>query len=99
MRYETQWAGDAIAAPICSSYDREDAFFESRDDRPTNLSGWRSWISSIASIVARLWSAMLRERQLRRMSSAWERVDDRMLKDIGVSHYEIECGNDARPWS
>jgi hypothetical protein len=34
MRYETQWAGDAIAAPICSSYDREDAFFESRDDRP-----------------------------------------------------------------
>jgi len=33
------------------------------------------------------------------MSSAWERVDDRMLKDIGVSHYEIECGNDARPWS
>jgi hypothetical protein len=39
MHYETQWAGDAIAAPICSSYDREDAFFESRDDRPTNLSG------------------------------------------------------------
>lgn len=64
MRFESQWAGDAIAAPICSTYDREDAFFESRDDRPTNLSGWRSWIGSIASIVAQLWSAMLREREL-----------------------------------
>lgn len=99
MRFESQWAGDAIAAPICSSYDREDAFFQSRDDRPTNLSGWRSWISSKASIVAQLWSAMLRERELRRMSSAWERVDDRTLKDIGVSRYEIEYGSDARPWS
>jgi uncharacterized protein YjiS (DUF1127 family) len=99
MLFESQWAGDAIADPICRTYDREDAFFESRDDLPTNLSGWRSWFSSIASIVAQLWSAMLRERELRRMSLAWERVDDRTLKDIGVSRYEIEYGTDARPWS
>jgi uncharacterized protein YjiS (DUF1127 family) len=33
------------------------------------------------------------------MSSAWERLDDRTLKDIGVSPYEIEYGSDTRPWS
>src|ERR1700730_13647412 len=35
MGSESQWPGDAIAAPFCPAYGREDAFFESL--------GGRSW--------------------------------------------------------
>src|SRR5216683_3301404 len=88
MRFESQWPGDAIAAPIWGMYDREDAFCESLDGRswnrvdgrsdqadadpaavvlpagvdadiaPIDFAGWRAWITSIASIVAELWSRM-----------------------------------------
>jgi uncharacterized protein YjiS (DUF1127 family) len=152
MRFESQWPGDAVAAPFCGAYDQEDEFIESlggrswaRIDRrsdqaaeptavvlqdwsdtainlapagpapssqgplqragvntetaPTDFAGWRAWIISIASMVAKLWSRMLRERELRRIRAAWETVDDRTLKDIGISRYEIEYGRDPRHWS
>jgi hypothetical protein len=35
MEFESQWPGDAIAAPSCPAYNREDAFFEAL--------GCRSW--------------------------------------------------------
>jgi hypothetical protein len=33
MRFESQWLGDAIASPTCSTPDLEDASFESLGDR------------------------------------------------------------------
>jgi uncharacterized protein YjiS (DUF1127 family) len=147
MRFESQWPGDAIAAPIWGMYDREDAFFESfggrswnrvyrrsdqtdadpmavvlkdwrdtvinlapgisapssqrrlqpagvdTDTAPTDFAGWRT---SITSIVAELWSRLLRERKIRRIRAAWEMIDGRTLKDIGISRYEIEYGRHAR---
>jgi uncharacterized protein YjiS (DUF1127 family) len=152
MRFESEWPGDAVAAPICGTDDQEDEFFESLGGRswlwvdkrsnhvdaapiavvlqdwcetainlapassalssqrlqragvnagtaPTDFSGWRALIILITSIIAELWSRMLRERESRRIRAAWETIDDRTLKDIGVSRYEIEYGRDARDWS
>ena len=158
MEFESQWPGDAIAAPSCPAYDREDAFFEalgcrswnrvdSRADqadadplaseqarrehetrrrRPvprsepgrsivcgtgtcgalacletarSDVAGRRPWIISITSFFAELWSRMRREREIRRIRAAWEMIDDRTLKDIGISRYEIEYARDARHWS
>jgi uncharacterized protein YjiS (DUF1127 family) len=115
MRFESEWPGDVIAAPICRTYDRGDVFFDSlagrpwnrldtRSDRtdrwcaeiaPTDFAGWRAWIISMASVVAGLWSRMRREHEIRRIRAAWEMIDDRTLKDIGISRYEIEY---ARCW-
>ena len=126
MRFESQWLGEAIAAPICGTDNLDDAFIEglsgevainlaprsvapssqrrlshadvNADDAPPNLTGWRAWITSIASVVAELWSKMRREREIRRIRAAWAMVDDRTLKDIGISRYQIEYGRDARHW-
>jgi uncharacterized protein YjiS (DUF1127 family) len=172
MQYESQWPGDAIAAPSCLTDDREDALFERRpqcaavnrdirhdepvrclsepnprgrqvvaltspvidlaieglalsaatlhpeffplvapvhrrdlgkdrpngrdaDTAPTDLVVWRAWINSITSIVAGLWSKMRREREIRRITAAWDTIDDRTLKDIGTCRCEIEYGRDV----
>jgi uncharacterized protein YjiS (DUF1127 family) len=42
---------------------------------------------------------MLREREIRRVAAAWEMIDDRTLKDIGIIRCEIEYGRNARHWS
>ena len=119
MRFESEWPGDIIAAPICRTYDREDVFFDSLAGRSwnrldsrsdgtdrwrvetatTDLPGWRASITPIASVVAGLWSRILRGREIRRIRAGWERVDDRTLKDIGISRYEIEYARDPRNWS
>ena len=199
MQYESQWPGDAIAAPICGTYDQQDALFESlggrssnridkssdqadadpaavaqkdwriwdvkpvepvpsspepntrgrrmgtvmslaidlaiegfalsaatfhpelllplaeqdhrrlrvkdhpdgrpADTAPTDFAVWRTRITSITSIVAELWSKMRREREIRRIKAAWETIDDRTLKDVGVTRCEMEFASDARPWS
>jgi uncharacterized protein YjiS (DUF1127 family) len=62
----------------------------------TNFAGPRAWISSTTSILTELWSRMLREREIRRIRAAWRAIDDRTLKDIGVSRYEIEYAGDRR---
>jgi hypothetical protein len=36
MQFESQWPGDAIAAPFCPTDDREDAFFEGPGGRSGN---------------------------------------------------------------
>jgi uncharacterized protein YjiS (DUF1127 family) len=46
-----------------------------------------------------LWSKILRERDIRRIRADWERVDDRTLRDIGISRHQIEYARDARYWS
>jgi uncharacterized protein YjiS (DUF1127 family) len=127
MRFETEWPGDNVAAPVCDTFDWEDAFLDSlggswnltdtrwdgvdpvltafapRDWRgtataaPTRFGGWRRWVGSIAAIVAGLWSRVLREREIRRFRAAWRTIDDRTLKDIGISRIEFEYARDARP--
>ena len=64
---------------------------------PTRFGGWRSWVGSIAAIVAGLWSRVLREREIHRIRAAWRTIDDRTLKDIGISRIEFEYARDARP--
>ena len=44
----------------------------------------------IIPMLVRLWSIVSRKRELARIRAAWETIDDRMLRDIGVSRYEIE---------
>ena len=118
MRFESEWPGDIIAAPICRTYDREAVFFDSlasrswsrldsRSDRTdgwcaenatTDLPGWRASFASIGSVVARLLSKIVREHEIRRIRASWEAIDDRTLKDIGISRYEIEYARDPRHW-
>jgi uncharacterized protein YjiS (DUF1127 family) len=50
----------------------------------------RSVCQPIISIVAGLWSALVRLHRAKRARAALEALDDRMLKDIGVSRAEIE---------
>jgi uncharacterized protein YjiS (DUF1127 family) len=190
MQFESQWPGDAIAAPFCPVDDREDGFFEGRGDKSWNrvdsrvdadptaavqrsirhtepvrssskpnrpgrwvtvamslvidhviegfalsattlhpefsplaseqarrehetgtracgplacletargdVAGRRKWIFSITSFFAEIWSKMLREREIRHIRAAWEMIDDRTLRDIGISRYEIEYAKDPR---
>jgi uncharacterized protein YjiS (DUF1127 family) len=58
----------------------------------------RGWMASIVSILARLRSRILREREIYRMKAAWKTIDDRTLKDIGTSRSETEYARDARHW-
>ena len=127
MRSETEWPGDIVAAPVCDTYDWEDAFldslggswnrigtrwdgvdpvptaFASKDwggtatAAPTKFGGWRPRVGSIALIVAGLWARVLRKREIRRIRAAWRTIDDRPLKDIGISRIEFEYARDARP--
>jgi uncharacterized protein YjiS (DUF1127 family) len=39
---------------------------------------------------------MLRECEICHIRAAWKMIDDRPLKDIGISRYEIEYARDAR---
>jgi uncharacterized protein YjiS (DUF1127 family) len=64
---------------------------------PNSCGGWRPWVGPIAAIVAGWWSRVLREREIRRIRAAWRMIDDRTLKDIGISRIELEYARDARP--
>lgn len=67
------------------------------ENEHTNFVCRATWSTSITSILAGLWSKILRQRETRRIEAAWDMIDDRTLKDIGISRYEIE--SDARHWS
>ena len=70
--------------------------FASRDWRsraiaaPTKFGDLRRRVSSIATIVAASWSRVFREREIRRIRAAWRTIDDRTLKDVGISRVEFE---------
>jgi uncharacterized protein YjiS (DUF1127 family) len=68
------------------------------DGEPTKFAGRSGWITSIASIIAVRWSKRMRERGIRRLAAGWEKLDDRILKDIGVSRHEIEFRRDVACW-
>ena len=113
MRFETQWPGDNVAAAVCATFDwggwdgvdPVPTAFVPRDWRgtataaPTRFGGWRRWVGSIASIVARLWPRVRGKREFGRIRAAWRTIDDRTLKDIGMSRIEFEYAKDARQGS
>jgi uncharacterized protein YjiS (DUF1127 family) len=47
-------------------------------------------IAWVTSLFVKLWSGVLRAREIRRMRAGLETLDDRMLNDIGVSRCEID---------
>ena len=65
----------------------------------TNFDYRATWSTSITSILAELWSRIFHQWEVRRIRAAWETIDDRTLKDIGVSRNEIEHAGDRRRWS
>jgi uncharacterized protein YjiS (DUF1127 family) len=67
------------------------------ENEHTNFVCRATWSTSITSILAGLWSKILRQRETRRIKAAWGVIDDRTLKDIGISRYEIERARGARP--
>ena len=64
----------------------------------TDFAGRRRWITSVASFFVELWSSIRHAREIRRIRAVWETIDDRTLRDIGVSRYEIEYAREARHW-
>lgn len=64
----------------------------------TDFAGRRRWITSVISFFAELWSRIGHAREIRRIRAVWETIDDRTLKDIGISRYEIEYAREARHW-
>ena len=125
MPFDSEWLGDAIAAPFCGTSNRENASSESpggrtwdrldrrsranearpprdgigTDNEPVRFAGWSCWITSIGSIIGELWSKRMRERAIRRLAAGCDKLDDRILNDIGVSRYEIEFETDAVYWT
>jgi uncharacterized protein YjiS (DUF1127 family) len=77
MHFPHQWSVNAVDDPEVSF-----------DLATIKLKGWGRWISLITWIVAMLWLRMAREREMRRMRAAWATIDDRTLRDIGVSRWE-----------
>ena len=69
------------------------------ENEHTNFLYQATWSTPITSILAGIWSKILRQRETRRIKAAWEMIDDRTLRDIGISRNEIERARDARHWS
>ena len=92
MQLEIRWFGDAIAAPQCHRRSRDSKILESVCAKTlrTDRTSWYRWMGMIIPMLVRLWSKASRKRELARIRAAWETIDDRMLRDIGVSRYEIE---------
>ena len=92
-RIDTRWDG---VDPVPTAFAPRD-WRGTATAAPTKFKGWRRRVGSIAAIVARLWSRVLREREIHRIRAAWRTIDDRTLKDIGISRIEFEYARDARP--
>ena len=92
MQLEIRWFGDVMAAPKCHQRSRDSKILESVSVETfrTDRTSWYRWMGMIIPMLVRLWSIVSRKRELARIRAAWETIDDRMLRDIGVSRYEIE---------
>ena len=69
---------------------------ERAETEQTDFTDRPAWSSSIASMLAGLWSRIRRHREIHRIKAAWGMIDDRTLEDIEVSRYEIEYARDPR---
>ena len=58
-----------------------------------------TWSTLITSIFAGLWLKILRQRETHHIRAAWEMIDDRTFRDIGISRDEVERAGNARHWS
>ena len=96
-RTRVLWRAGEYTGRLYLAKDRDSA--RRAETARTNFAGPRAWITSTTSIITELWSKVLREREIRRIRAAWRAIDDRTLKDIGISRYEIEYARDARHWS
>ena len=94
-RIGTRWAAVGPVATAFAPRDRRGTATAT----PTRFGGWRRWVGSIASIVARLWPRVRGKREFGRIRAAWRTIDDRTLKDIGMSRIEFEYAKDARQGS
>jgi uncharacterized protein YjiS (DUF1127 family) len=86
MRFPHQWSANALADPTEVGFDLAAIKFR----------GLGRWISLITSIVATLRLRLARQREMRRVRTAWTTIDERTLRDIGVSRWEWrmrELGN------
>jgi hypothetical protein len=118
MLFESEWFGNAFAAPVWVTDDLEDEMFTSLGDRmrsPTDLRVnqsseapdrcdlakacyWPRWIGMLTATLRQLGSRMHRRRKIGCTSAAWMMVNDRLLKDIGISRIEVEYARDAQHW-
>jgi uncharacterized protein YjiS (DUF1127 family) len=58
------------------------------------------WSARVSSLPGRLWSRMLDAFERQRATRALEALDDRTLKDMGISRYEIDyLVRHGRPWN
>jgi uncharacterized protein YjiS (DUF1127 family) len=92
MQLEIRSLGDAIAAPKCHQRSRDSKILEPAraGTLRTDRTSWYRWMGMITPMLVRLWSRESRKREFARIRAAWKTIDDRMLRDIGVSRYEIE---------
>ena len=92
MQLEIRWFGDAIAAPACHQRSRDSKILASKSAETlrTDRTSWYRRMGMIIPMLVRLWSRESRKREFARIRAAWKTIDDRMLRDIGVSRYEIE---------
>ena len=57
-----------------------------------------AWVQLLAELPRTFREALRRRRELRRLCAAWDMVDDRMLKDIGISRHAIMQLGGERNW-
>lgn len=81
--------------PSVHDWVKDSSFHEPAGTTQTDLSG-RRWVYALISFFTEMWSGRLRRREIRRLTAAWEQLDERTLKDIGVSRHEIEYARPAR---
>jgi uncharacterized protein YjiS (DUF1127 family) len=54
--------------------------------RAVDSLGSRSWGAKAGALVTKLWSHWRREREIARLTSSLEQLDDVMLRDVGIEH-------------
>jgi uncharacterized protein YjiS (DUF1127 family) len=89
--------GDRMRSPIGLRLNQSHQAPDSRASAKTPDE--RRWIVLLTLVVGRLRSRMHRRREIRRVNAAWAMVNDRTLKDIGISRLEVEYAADVRHWS
>lgn len=57
------------------------------------------WAARAAAPLGKLWARVLRAHEIRRMKAELKALDDRALKDIGLSRFEIDLvARHGRHW-
>jgi hypothetical protein len=71
---------------------------EPADAARNDAAGRPGWGIAITSMLGALWSSIHRRREMHRIEADWAMIDNRTLRDIGASRYELELVRDARQW-